>query len=66
MVDTTLGFLDAYNFIMSITRGEWSEKGSFLPMLPSGIVVLGIDSWVERFTKIFEKAGPKSTDKLIR
>jgi len=35
-------------------------------MLPSGIVVLGIDSWVERFTKIFEKAGPKSTDKLIR
>jgi hypothetical protein len=59
MVDTTLGFLDAYNFIMSIARGEWSEKGSFLPILPSGIVVLGIDSWVERFIKIFQNIKPE-------
>lgn len=33
---------------ISIGRGEWASPDIFLPTLPSGITVLGIDSWLQR------------------
>jgi hypothetical protein len=44
---------------MSRTRGEWSQGDTFSPLLPSGIAVLGIDLWVERFIKIFQNIKPE-------
>jgi hypothetical protein len=44
--------------IANRSRFGWSERVTFLPLLPSGIAVIGIESWVERFTKIFQKALP--------
>ena len=46
-------------FVMSRTRGEWIQSDTFSPLLPSGIAVLGIDLWVERFTKIFQNIKPE-------
>ncbi|MFC1935824.1 hypothetical protein ACFLX9_03605 [Chloroflexota bacterium] len=33
---------------LTIGRGEWTRTNTFLPLLPSGIAVLGITKWVER------------------
>ena len=45
--------------VISRTRGEWIQSDTFSPLLPSGIAVLGIDLWVERFTKIFQNIKPE-------
>jgi hypothetical protein len=51
-------FVEEYSLIENHGRGERSQSDTFLPLLPSGIAVIGIDSWVERFTKIFQTVLP--------